>query len=70
MNSRIKRQAGVVEVAPDLAVEISDLRSSWESNRCFETRIRLLSVSTSTCELLTFRVLPSRPSRTLTQTVF
>ena len=24
MNSRIKRQAGVVEVAPDLAVEIGD----------------------------------------------
>src|ERR1035437_4013332 len=45
-------------------------RNSAESIKCLLTRRRALSLSTSIWGVLTFRVLPSRWSRTLIQTVF
>src|SRR6266566_2681173 len=51
----------------------SKVRMAWssgESIRFLDTRIRLLSASTSTWDELTLRLLPSKPRCSLMKTVF
>jgi len=70
MNADLERQADVVEVAANLAVEPPDRFESAEATKCLDTRRRSLSASASICDVETLRVLPIVDSRTLIQTVF